>query len=90
MAYGVLEITGLTDIIIEPLSPITRWLGLPAVTIIPLVFGFLQKDLTGAMLISTIGSEISLALTPIQIYTRRQRKNECFKNGRGMASKSIT
>lgn len=69
MAYGVLEITALTNIIIEPLSPITRWLGLPAVTIIPLVFGFLQKDLTGAMLISVIGSKVSLALTPIQIYT---------------------
>jgi ferrous iron transport protein B len=69
IAYEILEILGLTNIIVEPLKPVTIWLGLPAVTIIPLVFGFLQKDLTGAMLISVLGSKISLALTPLQIYT---------------------
>lgn len=69
MAYAVLDITGFTNAIMEPLSPITSWLGLPSLTIIPLVFGFLQKDLTGAMLLSVLGSEISLALTPLQIYT---------------------
>jgi len=69
IAYGILNITGFTKRIVEPLSPITTWLGLPAATIIPLVFGFLQKDLTGAMLLSVLGSKISLALTPLQIYT---------------------
>ena len=69
IAYGILKILNITNIIVEPLSPIAVWLGLPAVTIIPLVFGFLQKDLTGAMLISVLGSKISLALTPLQIYT---------------------
>ncbi len=69
IAYGILDILGLTNIIVEPLSPITTWLGLPAVAIIPLAFGFLQKDLTGAMLLSVLGSNISLALTPLQIYT---------------------
>ena len=69
IAYGILNIAGLTTIILKPLSPIAIWLGLPTITIIPLVFGFLQKDLTGAMLISVLGSKISLALTPIQIYT---------------------
>jgi ferrous iron transport protein B len=69
IAYGILNILGLTDVIVEPFSLITNWLGLPALTIIPLVFGFLQKDLTGAMLISVLGSKISLALTPLQIYT---------------------
>ena len=68
IAYGFLEILGLTYIIVKPLSPIITWLGLPAVTIIPLVFGFLQKDLTGAMLLSVLGSNISLVLTPPQIY----------------------
>ncbi|GAI42518.1 unnamed protein product [marine sediment metagenome] len=68
-AYGILNITGFTKRIVEPLSPITTWLGLPAATIIPLVFGFLQRDLTGAMLLSVLGSKISLALTPLQIYT---------------------
>ena len=67
--YAVLNITGITNIIVEPLSPIAQWLGLPAVTIIPLIFGFLQKDLTGAMLLSVLGSNISTILTPLQIYT---------------------
>jgi len=69
IAYGILDLTDLTTIILKPLSPIAIWLGLPTLTIIPLVFGFLQKDLTGAMLMSVLGSKISLMLTPIQIYT---------------------
>jgi len=69
IAYGILDISGLTHIVVEPLSPITTWLGLPTVTIIPIIFGFLQKDLTGAMLLSVLGSETSSVLTPLQIYT---------------------
>ncbi len=69
IAYGILKILNITDTIVEPLSPITLWLGLPPVMIIPLVFGFLQKDLTGAMLISVLGNKIASVLTPIQIYT---------------------
>jgi ferrous iron transport protein B len=69
MVYGILDIFGLTNIIVKPLSPITNLLGLPAVAIIPLIFGFLQKDLTGGMLVSVLGSEISSVLTPLQIYT---------------------
>ncbi len=68
ITYGVLDILKLTNVIVEPFSPITEWLVLPATTIIPLIFGFLQKDLTGAMLLSVLGSQ-SLVLTPIQIYT---------------------
>ena len=69
IAYGILDMTGLTHIAVESLSPITNWLGLPTLTIIPIIFGFLQKDLTGAMLLSVLGSEISLVLNPLQIYT---------------------
>jgi len=69
IAYGILDMSGLTHIIVEPFSPITTWLGLPTVTIIPIIFGFLQKDLTGAMFLSVLGSEIPLVLTPLQIYT---------------------
>jgi len=69
IAYGVLNLTGLTTVILEPLSPVAIWLGLPTVTIIPLVFGFLQKDLTGAMPISVLGRKVSLMLNPVQIYT---------------------
>jgi len=69
IAYGILDMSGLTHIVVEPLSPITTWLGLPTATIIPIIFGFLQKDLTGAMLLSVLGSDISLALNALQIYT---------------------
>jgi ferrous iron transport protein B len=69
IAYGVLDMLGLTRIVVEPLAPITAWLGLPTVTIIPIIFGFLQKDLTGAMLLSVLGGETASVLTPLQIYT---------------------
>jgi ferrous iron transport protein B len=69
ITYGTLNIVGLATVIVKPLSIITNWLRLPAVTIIPLVFGFLQKDLTGSMLLSVLGREISLVLTSLQIYT---------------------
>jgi ferrous iron transport protein B len=69
IAYGILRVLNLTDMITKPLSPIVLWLELPPGTIIPLVFGFLQKDLTGAMLVSVLGSQVSLVLTPLQIYT---------------------
>ncbi len=70
-AYAVLEVSGLTYAIVGPLSPVTWWLGLPAVMIIPLVFGFLQKDLTGPMLVTVLGgtAEISAALTHVQLFT---------------------
>jgi len=38
IVYGILEIYNITEIIIEPFSPITVWLGLPSATIIPLVW----------------------------------------------------
>jgi len=69
VAYGLLDMFRLTEVVVKPFSSITAWLGLPDVTIIPLIFGFLQKDLTGAMLLSVLGSETFSALTPIQIYT---------------------
>jgi ferrous iron transport protein B len=69
IVYGILNLFKISEIIIRPFSFITTWLGLPSVTIIPLVFGFLQKDLTGAMLLSVLGDQISLALTPLQLYT---------------------
>jgi len=69
ITYGILDTLGLVTVVVEPLSPITTWLGLPAVVIIPLLFGFLQKDLTGGMLVSVLGIELSLALTSLQIYT---------------------
>ncbi len=69
MVYGVFEKTGLTQAIIGPLAPITRWLGLPTAVIVPLIFGFLQKDLTGAMLVSVLGVGVASVLTGAQLYT---------------------
>jgi len=68
IVYGILDVLDIVDIIIKPLSLITAWLELPDKTIIPLVFGFLQKDLTGAMLMSVLGNEISTVLTSLQLY----------------------
>lgn len=69
IAYAILDTLRLTEVLVKPLAPITAWLGLPEVTAIPLTFGFLQKDLTGEMLLSVLGNEISFVLTPLQIYT---------------------
>jgi len=69
VAYAGLDALGLTNVIVAPLSPITWWLDLPNVAIIPLVFGFLQKDLTGSMLLLVLGGKVSSVLTPLQIYT---------------------
>ncbi len=69
MVYGVFEKTGLTQIIIGPLAPVTSWLGLPTAVIVPLIFGFLQKDLTGAMLVSVLGGGVASVLTGAQLYT---------------------
>jgi len=69
IAFGIFDMLGLTNLIVAPLAPVATWLGLPPVTIIPILFGFLQKDLTGAMLLSVLGKEVSSVLTSIQIYT---------------------
>lgn len=69
IAYSLLDILGFTVAIVKPCSVIMNWLGLPAESIVPLAFGFLQKDLTGAMLLSVFGSDGILTLTSLQLYT---------------------
>lgn len=66
---GILDLTGWSNIVVAPFAPLAAWLGLPAITTIPLILSFLQKDLTGAMLVSVLGANISAVLTPLQIYT---------------------
>ena len=69
LAYSIIEIMGFTSFIVKPLSPLMmRWLELPGDAAIPLIFGFLQKDLTGAMLLTALGTNLSDILTPLQIY----------------------
>ncbi len=67
--YAILERFDMTWTLVRPFAPITAWLGLPEKTIVPLIFGFLQKDLSGAMLVSVLGSDLPSQLTSLQIYT---------------------
>jgi ferrous iron transport protein B len=69
ISFGVLDETGVTSAVVKPLSPIAAWLNLPAPAVIPLLFGFLQKDLTGAMLITVFGSKITSVFSSLQMYT---------------------
>jgi len=69
MVYSGLDILGVTKMVVKPFSPITWWLGLPDVAVVPWLFSYLQKDLSAAMLFSVLGSRIAEVLTPIQIYT---------------------
>lgn len=69
--YSILDQLGVTALIIEPFRPFMEIVfNLPGETIVPLVFGFVQKDLTGAMLLSVFEIEDGLLpLTNIQLYT---------------------
>jgi len=69
MSYGILNSLKITQYVASSFSIISSWLDLPDATVIPLFFGFLQKDLTGGMLISAMGTtDLSTLLTPLQIY----------------------
>ncbi len=69
VVYGVLDWFAVANSVVRPLAPITGWLGLPDESVVPLVFGFLQKDLTGSMLISVLGREVSSILSPAQLFS---------------------
>jgi len=69
--YGMLEYYDLTAFIVKPFRFLTvNWLGLPANTIIPLLYGFLQKDLVIAMLANAMGTyDFGAVLSKLQIFT---------------------
>jgi len=68
--YGLLAEVGFVTYIIQPFKPLTvGWLDLPAETIVPLAYGFIQKDLTGGMLMATLGPNLNDFLRPLQLYT---------------------
>jgi len=69
--YGVIDYYNLVRPIVGPFSFLTvNWLRLPAETIIPLIYGFLQKDLVLAMLANALGTtDFSLVMTPLQLFT---------------------
>lgn len=66
--YAWLDYVGLAAKSLEPLAPLARALRLPPETMIPLVYGFLQKDLVIAMLATVLGTtSFSAVLTHKQI-----------------------
>ncbi|MGB9678499.1 MAG: ferrous iron transport protein B [Thermoanaerobacteraceae bacterium] len=69
--YGIFEYYDLTYYIVNPFKFLTvSWLGLPANSIIPLLYGFLQKDLVIAMLANAMGTyDFASVLTNLQIFT---------------------
>lgn len=66
----VLMTVGWLQEIVGPAEPfMTVWLGLPAVTVIALVFGLLRKEMALQMLIVLFGtSELAMVLTPDQMF----------------------
>ena len=71
MMYGGFSYLHLVTPIIKPFRFLTvNWLHLPDTTIVPLIYGFLQKDLVPAMLANVLGTaNFSLAMSKIQLFT---------------------
>ena len=69
--FSILDQLNVTNFLIAPFNPVLNVLfDLPGETIVPIVFGFIQKDLTGAMLIALLGTASGgVALTNLQLYT---------------------
>jgi ferrous iron transport protein B len=69
--YAMLLHIGIVKDIVKPMRFLTvRWLHLPENTIVPLIYGFLQKDLVPAMLFVTLGtSNIATVMSRSQIFT---------------------
>jgi ferrous iron transport protein B len=67
---GILHVSGVLNSITGPLAPFTTGLlGLPAVTIIPLIYGFIRKEGALVLLVSIAGTSNLLAfMSPLQIF----------------------
>jgi ferrous iron transport protein B len=67
---GALHVSGVLSSITGPLAPFTTGLlGLPAVTIIPLIYGFIRKEGALVLLVSIAGTSNLLAfMSPLQIF----------------------
>lgn len=70
LLIAALQVSGAMDSIVEPLSPITvGLLGLPAVTIIPLLYGFIRKEGALALLVTIAGtSSLGGFMTHLQFF----------------------
>ncbi|MGB9781114.1 ferrous iron transport protein B [Caldanaerobacter sp.] len=69
--YGILEYYNIAALVVKPFRYLTvNWLGLPENTIIPIFYGFLQKDLVISMLANAMGTyDFGSVLTKLQIFT---------------------
>jgi len=68
--FGLMNALNLVNIVVDPFKPIiSGWLLLPKETVIPFIYGLLQKDLTIAMITTLGGTDLSLYMTSIQIFT---------------------
>ncbi|MCS7232886.1 MAG: ferrous iron transport protein B [Synergistetes bacterium] len=69
--YGILSHFNMIEPIVKPLRFLTvHWLQLPEKTAIPIIYGFIQKDLVPAMLINAMGTiDITLSMSKLQIFT---------------------
>ncbi|MEM2890808.1 MAG: ferrous iron transport protein B [Candidatus Hadarchaeum sp.] len=70
LVIGALHVFGLLAAIVAPLSPLTSgWLGLPAVTIISLLYGFIRKEGALVLLVTIAGtSNLLNFMTPLQLF----------------------
>jgi len=69
VVYSLMEYVGLVDLLIRPLTPLGLWLRLPPEAVLPLVYGYLQKDLTISMLFTVLGTtDITSYLSSTQIF----------------------
>lgn len=70
LSIGVLDVSGVMNTIVEPLSPVTSGLlGLPAITIIPLLYGLIRKEGALVILVAVAGTaQLGEFMTPIQFF----------------------
>ncbi len=70
LLIGALHVSGALNAITEPLSPLTvGWLGLPAVAIIPLIYGFIRKEGALVLLVVLAGTSNLLGfMSPLQLF----------------------
>ncbi|MEM2908057.1 MAG: nucleoside recognition domain-containing protein, partial [Candidatus Hadarchaeales archaeon] len=70
LAVGALHASGVLGAIVGPLSPLTTGLlGLPAVAIIPLLYGFIRKEGALVLLVALAGTtNLSTFMSPLQLF----------------------
>jgi ferrous iron transport protein B len=70
LLIGILHVSGALNVVSESLSPLTvGWLGLPALAIIPLIYGFIRKEGALVLLAAVAGTANFLGfMSPLQLF----------------------